>query len=49
MADLIDKIKKIKLVITAVDSILDSVDHICKRKGGNGVFREFAEMIIAAK
>jgi len=33
----------------AVDVILNSVDHICKRKGGDGVFREFAELIIAAK
>lgn len=31
----------------AVDSVLDSVDHICKRKGGDGVFREFAELIIS--
>lgn len=33
----------------AVDSILNSVDHICKRRGGDAVFREFAELIIAAK
>lgn len=33
----------------AADSILDSVDHICKKKGGDGVFREFAEMIIEGK
>jgi len=33
----------------AVDSVLKSVDYICKRKGGDGVFREFAELIIAAK
>ena len=33
----------------AVDPILNSVDHICKRKGGDAVFREFAELIIAAK
>jgi len=33
----------------AVDSVLDSVDYICKRKGGDAVFREFAEMIIAGK
>ena len=33
----------------AVDSVLNAVDYICKRKGGNGVFREFAELIISAK
>lgn len=33
----------------AVDSILNSVDYVCKRKGGDGVFREFAEIIIAAQ
>ncbi|MDA3861840.1 MAG: HAD hydrolase family protein [Melioribacteraceae bacterium] len=31
----------------AVDSVLNSVDYICKRKGGDGVFREFAELIIS--
>jgi len=33
----------------AVDTILESVDYICKRKGGDGVFREFAELIISAQ
>ncbi len=33
----------------AVDSVLSAVDYVCKRKGGNGVFREFAELIISAK
>lgn len=33
----------------AVDSVLEIVDHICKRNGGDGVFREFAELIISAK
>ncbi len=33
----------------AVDSVLSSVDYVCKRKGGDGVFREFAELIIAGK
>ncbi len=33
----------------AVDTILNSVDHICKRRGGDGVFREFAELIIKEK
>ncbi|MCF6268116.1 MAG: HAD hydrolase family protein [Melioribacteraceae bacterium] len=32
----------------AVSLILDSVDYVCKRKGGDGVFREFAELIISA-
>ncbi len=32
----------------AVDSVLETVDYICKRKGGDGAFREFAELIIAA-
>jgi len=33
----------------AVDSILNSVDYVCKLKGGEGVFREFAELIISAQ
>ena len=33
----------------AADPILDSVDYICKRRGGDGVFREFAEIIIKGK
>ncbi len=33
----------------AVDSVLNSVDYICKRKGGDAVFREFAELIISAR
>jgi len=33
----------------AVTTILDSVDYVCKRKGGDGVFREFAELIISAR
>jgi YrbI family 3-deoxy-D-manno-octulosonate 8-phosphate phosphatase len=33
----------------AVDSVLEIVDYVCKRKGGDGVFREFAELIISAK
>jgi len=32
----------------AVDSVLKSVDYICKRKGGDGVYREFVELIISA-
>ncbi len=32
----------------AVDIILETVDHVCKRMGGDGVFREFAELIISA-
>lgn len=33
----------------AVDPILKSVDYICKRNGGDGAFREFAELIIQNK
>ncbi len=33
----------------AVDSVLTAVDYVCKRKGGDAVFREFAELIISAK
>ena len=33
----------------AVDIILNLVDYVCKRKGGDGVYREFAEVIIEAK
>jgi YrbI family 3-deoxy-D-manno-octulosonate 8-phosphate phosphatase len=33
----------------AVDSVLNAVDYVCKKNGGNGVFREFAELIISAK
>ncbi|VAX16584.1 3-deoxy-D-manno-octulosonate 8-phosphate phosphatase [hydrothermal vent metagenome] len=33
----------------AVDSVLGSVDYICKRKGGDGAFREFAELIIGLR
>lgn len=33
----------------AVDSVKESVDYICERKGGDGVFREFAELIIEGK
>lgn len=33
----------------SVDTILDAVDYVCKRKGGEGVFREFVELIISSK
>lgn len=33
----------------AVDSVLDIVDYVCKRKGGEGVFREITELIISAQ
>jgi len=33
----------------AVDSVLNAVDYVCKKNGGNGVYREFAELIISAK
>lgn len=31
----------------AISPVKESVDYICKRKGGDGVFREFAELIIS--
>lgn len=31
----------------AMPSVLNSVDYVCSRKGGDGAFREFAEFILA--
>lgn len=31
----------------AISTVKESVDYICRRKGGDGVFREFAELIIS--
>lgn len=31
----------------AMPVVLDAVDYICERKGGDGSFREFAELILA--
>jgi len=33
----------------AISFVKDKVDYICQAKGGEGCFREFAELIIAAK
>ncbi len=33
----------------AVESIRNIVDYVCTNKGGNGAFREFAELIIQLK
>ena len=33
----------------AMPQVLKVVDYICTHKGGNGAFREFAELIIAAQ
>lgn len=33
----------------AMDFVKETVDYICENKGGNGAFREFAELIISAK
>ncbi len=33
----------------AAKKIINMVDYVCTKKGGEGVFREFAELIIAAK
>jgi 3-deoxy-D-manno-octulosonate 8-phosphate phosphatase (KDO 8-P phosphatase) len=33
----------------AMGFVKETVDYICENKGGNGAFREFAELIISAK
>jgi YrbI family 3-deoxy-D-manno-octulosonate 8-phosphate phosphatase len=33
----------------AMTDVRDIVDYVCEHKGGNGAFREFAELIIALK
>jgi 3-deoxy-D-manno-octulosonate 8-phosphate phosphatase (KDO 8-P phosphatase) len=33
----------------AMPEIIKIVDYVCKNKGGNGAFREFAELIISLK
>ena len=33
----------------AMPDILEIVDYVCEHKGGNGAFREFAELLIAFK
>ena len=33
----------------AVPEIIESVDYICKKKGGEGAFREFADLILNAR
>lgn len=43
-------IKKVGLSASpsdGMDDIREMVDYVCKNKGGNGAFREFAELIIA--
>ena len=30
----------------AIEEIIEKVDYVCKRKGGEGAFREFADLII---
>ena len=51
-----DDVNDIKLIKTvgltaapsdAMQDILEIVDYICEHKGGNGAFREFAELLIA--
>jgi YrbI family 3-deoxy-D-manno-octulosonate 8-phosphate phosphatase len=33
----------------AVESVLDAVHYVCRKKGGEGAVRELADMILAAK
>lgn len=33
----------------AIDQVLSIVDYVCKRDGGNGCFREFANMILISQ
>lgn len=33
----------------AMSFVKETVDYVCENKGGNGAFREFAELIISAK
>jgi YrbI family 3-deoxy-D-manno-octulosonate 8-phosphate phosphatase len=33
----------------AIPSILDIVDYVCERRGGEGAFREFVDLILSAK
>ena len=55
IGDDVNDIEIIKLVgLTAapgdaMSEIRDMVDYICEHKGGNGAFREFADLIIALK
>jgi 3-deoxy-D-manno-octulosonate 8-phosphate phosphatase (KDO 8-P phosphatase) len=46
----IDLIKLVGLSASPADGMIDVrdlVDYVCEAKGGNGAFREFAELIIA--
>jgi len=48
----IDLIKKVGLSSTPKDGIEQAkliVDYICKSKGGEGAFREFADLVLAKK
>lgn len=55
IGDDVNDLKLMKLVgLTACPSdamidVKDIVDYVCEHKGGNGAFREFAELIIALK
>ena len=33
----------------ATESVLQNVDYVCKSKGGNGAFREMADLILSSK
>jgi len=48
----IDLMKKISLSSTpkdGIEQVRQIVDYICKSKGGEGAFREFADLILAKK
>jgi 3-deoxy-D-manno-octulosonate 8-phosphate phosphatase (KDO 8-P phosphatase) len=53
IGDDVNDIKLIKIVglsaapSDAMENVAEIVDFVCKHKGGNGAFREFAELLIA--
>ena len=53
IGDDVNDIKLIKIVglsaapSDAMEDVIEIVDYICENKGGNGAFREFAELLIA--
>lgn len=53
IGDDVNDIELIKIVgltaapADAMQDILEIVDYVCEHKGGNGAFREFAELLIA--
>ena len=47
--DIIKKVGFSAAPSDAIDSVLEAVDYVCKKRGGDGVFREFAELIISGQ